>query len=256
MPEASSTFHSSYHEVLLRKLAPQRGREISDYRVLKSPHSTSPFFTLAEFQGQVLPTQVIKLLVVLPEDAARPSWEAILRSEKHRLRGLFENKFFQLRRQDLRAPDGEVRVLQFPLMLSPGDPRSRVEIKTLLDLRRDELLPEGSGKNTGPVSLPYLVRPFVPLPSLSERASDSELARTVWKSFCEHLRLNDLTEHESDFFRNFLSEALVGEILAGGKPLEWLFLTSAWRYRLRSGERILEHFANEEPSRKAQRFPF
>jgi hypothetical protein len=255
MPEAKSILLPNYQEVLLSKLAQLRGRETSDYKVLKSPSPTSPFLTLAEYQGQVLPTQVIKLLLVFPEDPARPGWEAILRSEEHRLSKLFESKFFALRRQSYQAPDGRVRELPFPLMLAPGDPRSRVEIDALLDLRRDELLAESQGK-IALVSFPCLVRPFVPLPSLSERASGSGLARMVWDQFCRHLEIKDLSDYDQNLFRNFLSEALVGGNLAKGDPLERLFLTSAWRYRLRSGEKILEHYANEEPSHQEKVFPF
>ena len=215
----SLRFRDDYQEVLIDWLTRARrsltGKADLDYELLSPPHRNSPFLTLAELAGGTragLPRRVLKLLLVLDDDASEPFWSEILTGERDRWLG-------ELRKR-LSLP-GRVEVLGLPLSPPKGGFDELVRIAEIGPIRCSDLLFEAPPDAS--VRFSYLERPFIAWPRLCEIGDSLDQLKEKWKIYCdEHGVERRLRE---PLFLHFCDEALIagrGELL----------LTSAWRLEL------------------------
>lgn len=213
-------FSENFVEVIKGQLASIRGVEVQQLQVLSMPHPFSPFLTLSETRlGLGIPSYVIKVLLVLKGyPSYQEHWHGIFTSEAKRLEEELKGLLGQAERKSAAT------LLRLPLLVDvEKEPLVRVgELKNLLC---HHLLAGESGGESEILSLDYMLRPYVLLPSLAD-CGDMTTALEVWDKFCKDRRLPS----EEDLFKlHFYHEALVLE--GESKETPDVFLTSDWRYK-------------------------
>ncbi len=212
-------FRDDFEGVLLDWIARARRAEAGsanlDYEVLSSPHSCSPFLTLAErVEGSrsSLPWRVIKLLLVLDDDPSEPFWQEVLKRE--------HDRWCEELSRRLELPN-RVDRLGLPLSPTRAGADDLVSIASIGPLRRRDVLADAPPDGTARFS--YLARPYVAWPRLCDVGYSADQLREWWDDYC---RNHDVEEHLQDLlFSHFCHEALTdgsGDLL----------LTSAWRLGL------------------------
>jgi hypothetical protein len=220
-------FRTETDEILIARLARARqamaGGPTPQYDVLSRPHRFSPFLTLAERrdrQRDALSSWVVKILVVLAEDASIRAWRGVLDRERSRWQEELERR--------LRFEDG-VRALGLPLSVrSTWRKEGLVQTAILGPIRRAEILDELSPPVGADLEFSYLVRPFIPWPRLGDVGYSRTALDERWKAFCERVQLPYLKSNRQ-LFRHFCDEALIN----GDSDL---LLTSAWRFKGKIGD--------------------
>ena len=197
-----------------------------EHRILAEAHRNSPFLTLAEgtLSHPGPPQRIVKISMVPEGDPSEPFWRQVLYGEAERWRGLLA--------QHLQRPTRVAR-LGLPLSIPRDGLEGLVQVSELGPLRRDDLLEGTAGEDT--LRLPYLVRPYIAWPRLSDVGFSHDQLRLRWESFCAENGLDTLGSSRDRrssaaskalcdaLFHHFCDEALVnvvGEVL----------LTSAWRF--------------------------
>ncbi len=221
------SFRADFAEVLIDRVAQARRPvtgSATSYEVLGPPHRFSPFLTLAEWrdrQRDGLPSQVVKLLVVLPEDESLPAWEAVLESERKR--------WDREMRRRLSFDDG-VHSLDLPLSVrDTWQDEGLVRTATVGPIRRVDLLDESSYSVGADLEFTCLVRPHIPWPRLGDVGYSIEYLKQRWSDFCDRKELPAHLRANTGLFRHFCDEALIH----GSQDL---LLTSEWRFKVRSDD--------------------
>lgn len=212
-------FRDDLEDVLTAWVAHARGlAEAGDtarcYDVLASPHSMSPFLTLAEWpdaEREGLPRHVVKLLVVPPEDPTGSFWRETLERERQRwARELDERQ---------RLPS-RVAALGLPLA---GEITQWVRIGEAGPFFGPEILAQGTESTSGRFYLPFMVRPYIAWPRIAELGFSNEQLTERWDVYCEE---NGVQDHlREPLFHHFCDEALTNE-------RRDVLLTSAWRLEM------------------------
>ena len=212
-------FRSDYFEVLKGELIRLRAREVGgalELKPLSPPHPRSPFLCLAEHQGaEELPTRVLKVLMLPESHEGAHRWIKILGEECERLNQEFRDRL---------TPGEKLGVLRLPLTTrreGQGDP---VDVRALRSLRWGDLIegePESARQH--PV-LHYMVRPYIPWPTLQESGLPRYYLSAQWRKYCDDCDLPDKVRNDPLCRAHFFQEAL-----ANGT--DDVLLVSAWRWQ-------------------------
>ena len=211
-------FTPGSYEVLRGELARIRAREVGgpiELKVLTAPHPRSPFLTLAEYRGgQELPMSVLKVLMIPHFMPVAGEWRDILQSERQRLQDQFAERL---------KPGGSLGLLRLPFTWRRNEKGVVIEVRTLRSLRGGELLGGMDAQERAHPVLEYMIRPYIPWPSLRDSGfSAGELERR-WREFCDGSGLAAHVKENPACRVHFYDEALVN-------GTEDLLLVSAWRW--------------------------
>lgn len=223
-------FRSDFVEVILQRLSAWRSLGRDRFKVLGTPHPSSPFLTVAEDRkGAGVHSSLIKVLTVPDSDSTRRGWTEVLRWERERL----EEELDRRLPDDLQwnRPQDAAQVRDLPLL---GE--KKVVLEPLSGFRRRDLLEDGSRDLEGErMALDTLVRPYILRPTLADCGYGLERARRLWESYCQREGL-ERAQNENLLLRHFYREALVIKEPVRPEDEPNLFLTSAWRYARLRGE--------------------
>jgi hypothetical protein len=213
-------FSENFVTVIKGQLASLRGVEAQQLQVLSMPHPFSPFLTLSETRlGLGIPSYVIKVLLALKGlPTYEESWQKIFHDEAERLEKELKELLGQAERSSAAS------LLRLPLLVDV-EKEPLVRVDQLKNLLRHHLLASESGRESEILSLDYMLRPYVLLPSLAD-CGDMTMARDAWKKFCDR---RGLSRDEDLFLLHFYHEALVLE--GKSKEAPDVVLTSGWRYQ-------------------------
>ncbi|HEX8320453.1 hypothetical protein [Longimicrobium sp.] len=211
-------------DVVEQALRSARAMELGmepSYERLSLPHRDSPFFTLAESLARGLPETVVKLLLLPREHEATGvrQWAGVLQREGRDLADEIA------RRCVLPAT---IQVLALPV--TPGREDAARTLAVLGGIPAEEVLGEPSATDT--VSFSYMVRPYIPWPSLGEANLTPAQRMEYWKQYCDSPGIHKRVEGDARWQQHFFEEALFGG--TGGPAAATgagnLFLVSKWRW--------------------------
>lgn len=211
-------FRPEYYEALTGELVRLRAREAGgavQLRPLSPPHPRSPFLCLAEHRGsEELANRVLKVLMLPEGHEGAHLWVKILGEECDRLNEEFGERLML---------GSKLGVLRLPLTTRRAGEGKPVEVRALRSLRWGDLL-EGEPESVRqhPV-LQYIVRPYIPWPTLQEAGLPRDYLVSRWDDFCLERGLPSKVRNNERCRAHFFREAL-----ANGR--EDLILVSAWRW--------------------------